>query len=164
MTTAPDGLDTGWGSHQPALRALAKFTKIRSVIEFGAGPYSTHLFLDREAFPDLTSLVTFEHRKDWAEKVKVDDDRQALILTANANFADMSEGMEANFIFLDCAPASMRFELLPRAAVMAPVVGIHDCRTRDVEGQEYKYIKEFNSVIQTVFVSHTVDLSGIEIK
>ena len=164
LTKALDGEGTGWGSHQPALRALAEFMKIDSVIEFGAGLYSTHLFLDLEAFPDLTSLVTFEHKNDWAEKVRVNDQRHKLIIIPAQDFLNNSKGMNSDFIFLDCAPSKMRFELLPQALTMAPIVGIHDTQIHDVDRFKCKYIRGFNSIIQTVFVSNEIDLSALEIK
>ena len=163
MTTETDGALT-WGSHQPALRALAKFTKIRSVIEFGAGPYSTHLFLDREAFPDLASLVTFEHKEKWAEEVRVGDSRHTLIIVPAEDFDARSEGMIADFVFLDCAPKHTRFDLFPSSLTIAHIVGIHDCSAVDVSRFECKYVKDFNSVVQTVFASNSRDLSGLEIE
>lgn len=161
---APDGTKTGWGSHQPALRALAKFTEIRSVIEFGAGLYSTHLFLDLEAFPHLTSLVTFEHDKTWAEKVRVDDERHTLIIKPAEEFAAISKSMKSDFVFVDCAPNSIRLELLSHAITLSPIIAIHDCLEKNLDGLEFVHIKGFNKTIQTVFASNTVDLSGLELE
>lgn len=164
MTKAPDGSGTGWGSHQPALRALAKFTEIKSVIEFGAGVYSTHLFLDRKAFPHLKSLVSLEHKEKWGEKVGVNDKRHTLIITDSGNFADRSKGMKADFVFLDSGPSfTARWELLEHASTLAPIIAIHDYRG-DFVNEGFKYSKGFNSTIQTVFASNTVDLSGLELE
>lgn len=164
MTKAPDGTDTGWGSHQPALRALARFKKIDSVIEFGAGLYSTHLFLDRDAFPDLTSLVTFEHESVWAEKVRVNDKRHKLIIVPPKDFITDSQDMKADFVFVDSAPQSTRKPLLSHALILAPIVGIHDSRIENVSHLECKYVKAFNDKIQTVFASNTLDLSELELE
>ena len=164
MTKAPDGAGTGYGSHQPALRALAKFEKIRSVIEFGAGIYSTHLFLDRDAFPHLKSLVSLEHNRKWVEKVLVEDKRHTVIITDSENFVDYSKGMKADFVFLDSGPSfTARWELLEHALNLAPIIAIHDYKG-DFKGKGFKYSKGFNSTIQTVFASNTVDLSGLELE
>ena len=159
----PEG---GYGSHRPALKALARFTKIHSVIEFGAG-FSTQMFLDRKAFPDLTSLVTFEHSQKWADGVKTGDARHKFIVVPSEEFAAASQGMHADFVFVDSGPTiTHRFKLLPHALKLAPILAIHDCTARDVRGQKVEcvHIKEFNRNIQTVFVSDTVDLSGLELE
>ncbi len=162
MTTAPDGTGTGYGSHQPALRAIARFTKIRTVIEFGAGEFSTHLFLDQKAFPDLTALMTFEHKGEWAKQVWVDDKRFTLVITSPDNFKDLSQGKKADLVFLDCAPLGARQKLIPHALSLAPIFAIHDYQERTLK-KEYKYVKGFNSKIQTVFASNTVDLKELEL-
>ena len=161
MTKAPDGVDTGWGSHQPALHAFAKFREIKSVIEFGAGAFSTHLFLDREVFPDLKALVTFEHKGNWASQVWVDDARLTLIITAPSNFKELSTNAKADFVFLDCAPLDTRNELIPHVLSLAPIFAVHDCVPKDLSEYGFKYVKGANSKIQTVFASNTVDLGGL---
>jgi len=163
MIIAPDGTNTGCGSHQPALRALARFTKVYSAIEFGAGVYSSHLFLDKEAFPDLTSLVTFEHKKQWADSVANDDRRHTVVITNYRNFKGISAGMRSDFVFVDSAPHDKRLELLDHALQLAPIVGIHDCKASGIGSFDCKYIKAFNSKIQTLFASNIVDLSGLEL-
>lgn len=57
-----------FGTHQPVLQFLASKFKIKHVLEFGCGEYSTSLFLTQ--FPDLKSLLSIETDKDWAAKVK----------------------------------------------------------------------------------------------
>lgn len=166
MTKAPDGSQSGgWGSHQPALRAIAKFMPIRSVIEFGSGPYSTDLFLDPEAFPLLESLTSFEHNSEWAGIVVMgNDQRHQLIIASPENFAARSAGMKADFVFLDSGPTmAERLTLVPHCLTLAPVFAMHDCTVREFEHPGFKYLKAFNSVIQVVFASNTIDLSGLEL-
>jgi hypothetical protein len=43
--------------------------KIAKILEFGAGFYSTLTFLNRSAFPDVTSVSTIESNSDWISKV-----------------------------------------------------------------------------------------------
>ena len=168
VTKAPDGVKTGggYGSHQPALRALARFLVMRSVIEFGAGVFSTHLFLDPEAFPHLTSLVTFEHNQKWIDEAKVDDKRHRIIVAKPEDLVRASQGMKADFVFLDNSPITARIAMVEHALILAPVFGIHDCSAetlRTYRGGDCKYVVGFNSKIQTVFASDTVDLSGLTI-
>ncbi|MHC4607050.1 MAG: O-methyltransferase [Planctomycetota bacterium] len=163
MTTAPNDSGTGWGSHQPALRALAKFMTIIDVVEFGAGPYSTSLFLDREAFPDLKSLISFEHSRKWAEAVTREDDRHTLIITPTTSFIKISTGLNADFVFVDSAPHGGRHELLEHALKIAPIVGFHDSKESNFVDSGCVYVRGFNSKIQTVFVSNTIDLSDLEL-
>jgi len=56
-------------THLPILIGLAKLVKIRRVIEFGCGTYSTLTFLNRDCFPDLDTLHSFENDKLWAEEI-----------------------------------------------------------------------------------------------
>ena len=135
---------------------------IRSIIEFGAGPYSTYLFLDPDAFPLLESLATFEHDGIWAEKIKVDDPRHRLFILPPEKFATMSTGMKADFVFLDSGPSmTERLTLIPHCLTIAPIFAMHDCTVREFEHPGFKYLKAFNSIIQTVFASNTIDLSGL---
>ena len=166
MTEAPNGVKTGggYGSHQPALRAFAKFMEVHSVIEFGAGLFSTHLFLDKTVFPHLASLVTFEHDGGWAEKVRVEDDRHKLIIVSHEQFVNKSMGMKADFVFLDSGPSfKTRFGLMKHAKTLAPVLAIHDCLINRFNNEGFKYVKGFNGVIQTVFASDTVNLDELRL-
>jgi len=165
VTTAPDGSDSkGYGSHQPALRAIAKFMPIRSVIEFGAGLYSTHLFLDPTAFPLLESLTTFEHDEKWAETVRVDDPRHKLIIAPPDEFEPLTRtsGIRADFVFLDSGPTMIeRLALVSHCLKLAPVFAMHDYEPWVFLQHGFKYVKAFNSTIQVGFASNTIDLSGL---
>jgi hypothetical protein len=59
-------------SHLPVLRAVGACAMIRSVLEFGAGMYSTPLFLDRETFPNLEKLQCVEHNPEWVRFISND--------------------------------------------------------------------------------------------
>jgi predicted O-methyltransferase YrrM len=60
---------TPYATHLPVLAALAKVRSVRHVLELGAGPYSTSLFLNRLAFPDVESLTSYEDDSDWKDIV-----------------------------------------------------------------------------------------------
>lgn len=42
---------------------------MRRVVEYGGGFFSTPLFLDRWAFPDLKELITVENNPEWIKKL-----------------------------------------------------------------------------------------------
>ena len=152
-------MNGGYDSHAAALKAFAKFTKVTSVIEFGAGMGSTPLFLNREFYPDLLSLVSLENEPTWAENVKTDDKRHTMILTPSDNFAQASKDLRSDFVFVDCING--REHLFEHVLTLAPIFAIHDRQQGQITG--FKYVKGFNSHIQTVFASNTVDLSGLEL-
>lgn len=56
-----------WSTHLPLLRTLGP--GIRSVLELGAGVYSTPVFLDQALYPDVVRVDSVEHDREWAERV-----------------------------------------------------------------------------------------------
>lgn len=135
---------------------------IRSVVEFGGGLWSTGAFLNRSRFPLLESLTTFEHDGTWAEKIRTNDSRHKIIVIGSGKFASASADMRADFVFLDSGPAmSDRMTLVPHALTVAPIFAIHDCQENELHTYGFKYLRGFNGIIQTVFASNTIDLSGI---
>jgi hypothetical protein len=57
-----------YGTHRRAIIDLAQNCKIRKILEFGAGKFSTEVFLERHIFKDLTHLFTCEENKEWLPK------------------------------------------------------------------------------------------------
>lgn len=54
-----------FATHLNLLRALGP--GIKTVVELGAGEFSTPLFLDRVYYPDLIELVTVEQNREWVK-------------------------------------------------------------------------------------------------
>jgi hypothetical protein len=52
------------------LLGLARVFDLRSVLEFGCGYFSTLAFLDRSAFPALSTLSSFESDASWLARVE----------------------------------------------------------------------------------------------
>jgi hypothetical protein len=52
-----------FGTHVNLLCALGP--GIKTVLELGAGAFSTSLFLDRDYYPDLIELTTIEQDREW---------------------------------------------------------------------------------------------------
>jgi hypothetical protein len=136
---------------------------IKSVIEFGAGIYSSKLFMDRNVFPLLESLVSFEDAPNWAHNVWSADPRHALVITQPDGFEMHSAKMKADFVFVDSGPGSDRVKLVQHGLKLAPVVAVHDYLEQNLMCLGTKYMRGFNSTIQTVFVSNTVDLDDLRI-
>jgi hypothetical protein len=60
-----------YATHLPILIAMPDLAVIEEVVEFGAGVYSTPLFLDRSIYPHLASLRSFETDSAWVRRVEV---------------------------------------------------------------------------------------------
>ena len=66
-----------FATHIPLLKALGH--EIETVLELGAGIYSTSLFLNRLWYPQLRQLVSVEQKAEWI--VEADDPRHQVLLT-----------------------------------------------------------------------------------
>lgn len=56
-------------THIPILLSVPRWRCIGSVLEFGCGAFSTRAFLEREYFPDLERLESYENDPVWAERI-----------------------------------------------------------------------------------------------
>ena len=54
----------------PILLAAGRWWRIRRVLEFGCGEFSTKLFLDSRYFPDLQQVESYENDPVWAERIR----------------------------------------------------------------------------------------------
>lgn len=59
-------------THLPILIGVASIATVRSVLELGAGTYSTKLFLDRKIFPQLERIESIENNREWADRVRLE--------------------------------------------------------------------------------------------
>jgi predicted O-methyltransferase YrrM len=62
--------DQPYKSHMPVLIGLAESLKPRRVAEFGMGDCSTSLFLNRDLFPTVERLTSFENDREWFLAIK----------------------------------------------------------------------------------------------
>lgn len=58
-----------YATHVPVLVGLARLLRIKCVLEFGSGRYSTMAFLDRNVFPQLEILHSVEDDEVWRDEV-----------------------------------------------------------------------------------------------
>lgn len=95
-----------YASHLPVLREIGRLLPIYSVLEFGMGHYSTPLFLDKEVFPSLRSLTSFETDLGWWESVRSSiTDLRANLLYEQESIEDVIQRSlrlrEYDLIFVD---------------------------------------------------------------
>jgi predicted O-methyltransferase YrrM len=57
-------------THLPVLVGLGRLFPVRTVLEFGAGNFSTLAFLDRGLFPAVERVLSFETDPDWKRRVE----------------------------------------------------------------------------------------------
>ena len=124
-----------YATHVPVLLGLAKVKPIRSVLELGAGHYSTKTFLDRRSFPDLQLLHSYETDKSWGIAMKqiIDVDSRASLHVVEGSMASALESVhlgDYDLIFVDDSTnASERVQTirtLRESRVSSALVVIHD--------------------------------------
>lgn len=118
-----------YASHVPVLKALGQHLPIKRVVEYGAGPASTSVFLNRNVFPQLTSLVSYEDSNEWCERLRRDiqDDRWDLREIVHGNYvADARFVNGYDLAFIDTQTADSRVALLRELQGQAPIVVLHD--------------------------------------
>lgn len=133
--------DDIYGTHRPVLRELGRVVNPRTVVEFGAGLYSTGMFLDRDVFPALTRLVSFESDDKWADIMRGlyfgRDDRFDLRRMSEAEMVLEAAIVvpNAGLIFIDSATAEGRVRLIETVAQLRPhcPVVVHDAENHNYQ-------------------------------
>lgn len=158
----------GYGSHRPVLAAVARKMEIRSVLEFGAGRYSTPFFLDRKVFPHLERMVSFENNQQWAADVRHNckDDR---LTVQHCELSDMPvSGGPADLVFIDCDVSagdrhdySARVKLIERYQTdqTAKVVVVHDANFASINPAVMSSTYPFKAIYRPASGPHTALLS-----
>ncbi len=161
-----------WASHIPVLRTLAEEYQIDSVVEFGLGKYSTAVFLDREHFPDLQRLISFEHNTEWKDLIlaSLDDDRLEIAFSDLGAMASRAQMVAVpDLVFIDCdgeadgdvaKPCNevdgydfhtykARQAIFDRYADSDAIVVIHDVNEKEMAGivnsSRYRYSNTYRS-------------------
>lgn len=127
--------DDAYRTHTPVLAGLGALFRIHTVWELGAGRYSTPLFMDRDAFPYLNTLTTFEHDPEWIVEVEnllpfVDRDRLRIVGCPYGVAAGFETFIKAkmdalpDLIFIDCG-ISEEDRLCAMVAVEKALDGTH---------------------------------------
>jgi predicted O-methyltransferase YrrM len=176
---SPPSVDDGWGSHVGALRAIAKALPIKVVVEYGSGKFSTPLFLDRTAFPDLEFLTSVESDPEWLAKVREmcgQDSRLEQVFRPIGTFHTTdSVPRSPDLVFIDCDEVrdgrhdySARLKLIERfAADPTAVVVVHDANFADIRpavlGSAFKYKATYVPPVgpHTAILSNAVNVGQV---
>ena len=131
-----------FATHIPILLALPRLTRIRRVVEFGAGHFSTGIFLNREAYPDLESLVSLENDREWYEQLlsQVEGDARIDFRLTDGAISDAVETVEtqtADLVFIDDSTCAVDRSATIRAVLATaerkPLIVIHDFEVPDYQ-------------------------------
>lgn len=135
-----------YSTHENLLKAVSRHFSIQRAVEFGAGPSSTSLFLNKKFFPKLEYLISFESDDTWATKCRTDDPRHKLILCSEiftlravefCGFFDIA--------LVDGKDSNWRLPTAKVASRIAKLVVIHD-----MENPLYKDIWDFFDTVPRV--------------
>jgi len=61
-----------YSSHIPVLIGISSIINIKNILELGSGSYSTGLFLNKKAYPNLERLDSYEDDLQWGRKIAND--------------------------------------------------------------------------------------------
>lgn len=125
-----------YATHVPVLLSVSRIVRPKSVLELGSGPFSTSLFLNSDAFPDLERLVSFEDDSKWADIVSSevgDDPRFDYRLVDRVPNAVPDDLSRYDLIFVDDSTVTPdRVETIRRVLGQNPqgLVVVHDFENR----------------------------------
>jgi hypothetical protein len=131
-----------FATHLPVLVAIARLTRITSVLEFGCGDYSTRTFLDPSTFPDVRSLHAVENNRAWLDRTRerVGDDPRIQWTYQDAPIHRIVSAMSHHSYSLIFIDDSATVE--DRAKTIAAVAGRYDGKSvvvlHDFELPEYQ--------------------------
>lgn len=124
--------ETPFATHVPVLIALAARRPIRRVLEFGSGDFSTLLFLDRGAFPDVTEVTSYEDDPEWAQRVldRAGDETRLRLEIVDSVPAAVPDVVDDYDLILvdDSVSTELRSRTIAAVAERRPrgVVAVHD--------------------------------------
>ena len=162
-----------YATHLPILVALARLYSVRSVLELGAGPHSTSLFLDRVAFPDMKSVTSFEDDPEWKDVVLDavgDDDRLDLRLVDAVRYSVPSSLDGYNLVFIDDSRTlEERTVTVNTVRENKPtgLVVIHDFENRHyraaARGYDHRYVfKAFTPQVGVCWFGDAIQMADLE--
>jgi predicted O-methyltransferase YrrM len=114
-------------THLPFLIGIGAAFTIRSVFEFGSGLYSTPLFLNQKAYPNVASMVTIEPDSSWAQKVLEtigSDDRIQFVISDEHHLPE-----KYDLVFVDNGPEQHKIQTIRNMAELLrdpAIIVVHD--------------------------------------
>ena len=169
----------GWSSHLPILKRIAEKYKIERILELGIGKYSTKIFNDKEAFPDLIELVSVEDNPEWVTKVsseipmRADIKMELIIAEKDKTFKEVNKMDLSRFdlIFIDDSKSmNARRNTIRTISNKKPdcIVVIHDFHVpRYQEVAKYHYISKIDNhfkpnPVSTGVMSNKIDIRSLK--
>lgn len=125
-----------YDSHRPLLWLALKNTKGK-VVEFGMGHGSTPL-LDKECYIEKRMFSSWETNDDWYNMMVNKCIMETTSLGHATNYFNEiieKDNGDIGLLFVDCAPAEIRKELINKYSEIAKVIVVHDSEI----GAEYVY-------------------------
>lgn len=119
--------ENDWDSHRPLLFACL-YNTTGIVNEFGCGYGSTKLIND---FCDeyKRDFYSYDTNKEWVEKMN------HITILVDDYMKDLRTSVNIDVLFIDCAPAEIRKELISKFSKSAKIIVAHDTEP----GAEYVY-------------------------
>lgn len=125
--------ETDYATHIPVLAAVSVLANPKNITEFGAGGYSTPLFLNRSVFPNLNSIVSLENDETWYARMRGmlgGDQRLDLrYIQGDLSLAVTQQLLTTDLVFIDDSASAIRKHTILAVGEKAPAgvpVVIHD--------------------------------------
>lgn len=98
-----------YGSHVPVLQAIARYRSIKTVLEYGCGPNSTAIFLDRRYFPDVVSVTSYESDSAWQQLISKQYGHDLRLDLLHQSLDQMLDKCKAtaDLVLIDCASTGL---------------------------------------------------------
>ena len=145
--------DNPYTTHMPVLAAVARLLPVQRVLEFGCGEYSTLTFLNREVFPNLERLDSYENKQSWAELVRQrsGDDSRLTLTTVAGSMSSVVDGIDSSaydLVFLDDSTnladrSQATMEAVAVNAHLRNVLIIHDFEHQAYRAAAYPFGRSF---------------------
>ncbi len=112
-----------WSTHLPVLKCLMENFRIKRVLEFGMGDFSTTVFLKHN--PKI--LVSIEHNLNWLNKCKTNRKNHVCRFSTTQQVNRILETMDEKFdlVFVD-GPSNSRVACIEAAFPKARFIVLHD--------------------------------------
>jgi len=119
-----------YSSHLPILNLLFKKFKIRNILEFGMGNFSTVFFRER----GFDKLFSVETGKRWAEKFIDDKPDNHFIISYEKKDLYMIDIMEKfDLCFVDGNPAESRIRCINNNILKSNILVLHDSESPKIK-------------------------------
>lgn len=113
-------------SHFPILIGLGHALPIRRIVELGCGEYSTLLFLNRDIFPSVEWVISYENDRSWRTKILEMSGRDPRLGIVPGEW--VPNNYDADLVFIDNGPYEERENAILQVVCSDynGIVAVHD--------------------------------------